>query len=135
MNFLFKLILLFTLVPLIELALLIKLAQWTSLTTTLLLVIATGIVGGILAKYEGIAVWRRLWLNLQQGIMPTDELIEGLLIFIAGALLITPGILTDLTGFLILIPLTRTMIRNWIKQKIQRAINQKRINIYFSGPP
>ena len=98
-------------------------------------VIATGILGGILAKYEGIAVWRRLWLNLQQGIMPTDELIEGLLIFIAGALLITPGILTDLTGFLILIPLTRTMIRNWIKQKIQRAINQKRINIYFSGPP
>ncbi|MCD6385671.1 FxsA family protein [Candidatus Sumerlaeota bacterium] len=135
MNFLFKLILLFTLVPLIELALLIKLAQWTSLTTTLLLVIATGILGGILAKYEGIAVWRRLWLNLQQGIMPTDELIEGLLIFIAGALLITPGMLTDLTGFLILIPLTRTMLRNWIKQKIQRAINQNRINIYFSGPP
>lgn len=133
MNFLFKLILLFTVVPIIELAILIKLAQWTSLIATLLLVIATGIVGGILAKYEGIAVWRRLWVNLQQGIMPTDELIEGVLIFIAGALLITPGLLTDVTGFLILIPFSRALLRNWIKQKIQRAIEQNRINIFFSG--
>ncbi len=128
-----RLILLFTVVPLIELALLIKFAEWTSLSATILLVIATGVIGGILAKYEGLAVLRRLSLNLQQGIMPADELIEGVMIFIAGAFLITPGILTDLTGFLILNPPTRRILRDWIKAKISRAIEENRINIYFSG--
>lgn len=125
---LFKLILLFTLVPVIELALLIKLGRLTSVATTIAIVILTGILGAYLARREGLKTWRRIQQNISRGISPADDMVSGLLILIAGAVLITPGLLTDLVGFSLLVP----PVRNWFKKKLSSHF-QKRIVIMTPG--
>ena len=125
----FKLLLLFTLVPLIELALLIKLGQMTSLTITIGVVMLTGLVGAHLARREGLKTWTRIQHNINQGISPADDMVDGLLILIAGAVLITPGLLTDLAGFSLLVP----AVRKWFKRKLSQQF-QKRIVITRSAP-
>ncbi len=117
----FKLLLLFTLVPLIELALLIKLGQMTNVATTIGIVILTGIIGAYLARREGIKAWRRLEKSMREGVSPADELIDALLILIAGAVLITPGLLTDLFGFGLLIP----PVRKWFRNKLSRHFHSR----------
>jgi len=106
----FRLMLLFTLVPLIELALLIKLGQLTNLLTTVAIVVLTGAIGAYLARREGIKTWSRIQQNLAAGASPAVELVNALLILIAGAVLITPGLLTDLVGFALLVPAVRNRV-------------------------
>ncbi len=117
----FQLLLLFTLVPLIELALLIKLGQLTSTAMTIGIVILTGIIGAYLARREGIKAWRRLEKSMREGVSPADGLIDALLILIAGAVLITPGLLTDLLGFGLLIP----PVRKWFRNKLSRHFHNR----------
>ena len=117
----FRLLLLFTLVPLIELALLVKLGQMTSVAMTIGIVILTGIIGAYLARREGIKAWRRLEKSIREGVSPADELIDALLILIAGAVLITPGLLTDLFGFGLLIP----PMRRWVRNKLSRHFHSR----------
>ena len=117
----FQLLLLFTLVPLIELALLIKLGQMTNAVTTIGIVILTGIIGAYLARREGIKAWRRLEQSMREGVSPADELIEALLILVAGAVLITPGLLTDLFGFGLLIP----PVRKWVRNRLSRYFRNR----------
>ncbi len=105
-----KLLLLFTLVPLIELALLIKLGQLTNVLTTVAIVVSTGAIGAYLARREGLKTWSRIQENLAAGASPAAELVSGLLILIAGAVLITPGLLTDFVGFGLLIPAVRNRV-------------------------
>ena len=112
------LFLLLTLVPLMELALLIRLYQATDLATTLAVVILTGIVGAALARRQGLETWHRIQHRLSEGRPPTVELMDGLMIFIAGALLITPGMLTDAVGFLLLIPPVRRLLRGWLARRL-----------------
>ena len=118
---LLKLLLLFILVPLAELVLLLYLADATSWQMTLGLVIATGVIGTWLARSQGWRVWSRIHTELAAGRMPTEPLLDAVLIFVAGALLLTPGILTDLLGILLLIPRTRTSFRRrlvaWFKSR------------------
>ncbi len=116
-----RLLLLFTLVPLIELALLIKLGQLTSVAMTIAIVILTGIIGAYLARREGFKAWRRLEKSMREGVSPADELIEALLILIAGAVLITPGLLTDLFGFGLLIP----PVRKWFRNRLSRHFRNR----------
>ena len=117
----FQLLLLFTLVPLIELVLLIKLGELTGVWTTIGIVILTGIIGASLARREGIKTWRRLEKSMREGISPGDDLIDALLILIAGAVLITPGLLTDLFGFGLLIP----PVRKWFRNKLSRHFHSR----------
>ncbi len=117
----FQLLLLFTLVPLVELALLIKLGQLTNVATTIGIVILTGIIGAYLARREGIKAWRRLEKSMREGVSPADELIEALLILVAGAVLITPGLLTDLFGFGLLIP----PVRKWVRNRLARHFRNR----------
>ncbi len=112
------LLLLLTVVPLVELMILIRLYHATDLITTLAVVIVTGIVGAALARRQGWETWRRIQTQLSQGKPPTTELLDGLMIVIAGALLITPGILTDLAGFSLLIPPVRTLLRGWLARRL-----------------
>ena len=102
---------LFILVPLIELALLIKLGSYIGVLDTILLIIFTGAAGAILVRAAGIQCLFTVRQQVQNGIFPADELCNGLLILIAGALLITPGLLTDVVGFTLLIPKLRNMIK------------------------
>ena len=122
-----KLILLFTLVPLIELSLLIKIGQHIGLGATLTIVILTGIVGAYLAREQGFITITRIRSDLQSGRIPADSLLDGILILAGGLLLVTPGIITDAIGFSVLIPFTRKIIKELLKEKIRRKIDSGQI--------
>ncbi|MCH9648455.1 MAG: FxsA family protein [Deltaproteobacteria bacterium] len=111
-----RLVLLFILIPVIELALLIEIGKRMGLLPTLTLIVVTGIVGAALARQQGLEVLERLRSELGGGTLPTDALVDGALVLMAGAVLLTPGVLTDLFGFLCLIPATRRVIRAGLKR-------------------
>lgn len=119
---LFWLILLFVTVPLVELALLIWVGGRIGTLTTIAIVVLTGILGATLARLEGLATWRRFQLRLASGELPHEDLIDGLLILIAGAVLLTPGLLTDVAGFLLLVPPARRAIRHTLFERLKRRV-------------
>lgn len=100
--------------PLAELAVIIKVADYIGLAQTLILLIAVSIMGAFLLKREGVATWRRLQETLSRGRMPTSEVTDGALILFGGALLLTPGFLTDVVGLLMLVPGPRALIKRWL---------------------
>ena len=118
----FHLFLLFAVIPMIELALLIKAGSYFGLFNTITIVILTAVIGAYMVKMEGIGIMYRIQKNMQEGIFPEDELINGMMILVAGALLLTPGFFTDIIGFLMVIPVTRNFIRvyamKYIKSKM-----------------
>lgn len=119
------LILLFTIVPLVELAILIKVGQFIGVINTIGLVILTGVLGAYLAHLEGFMTLRRIQDDLRHGIMPGDRLLDGVIILCSGLVLLTPGLITDFLGFLGLIPFTRNVFKSWLKQKLkQRFIHR-----------
>jgi UPF0716 protein FxsA len=123
------LFLLFTLVPLVELYLLIRLGTYIGAVDTIAIVILTGLLGGLLAKSQGLAVIDRMRTELNQGRPPAESLFDGLLILMAGAMLITPGLLTDGLGLLLLIPWSRQAFKSWLGRKIQERISEGEIHI------
>ena len=129
---LFKLFLLFTLVPIVELALLIELGSHIGSLTTVALVMITGAAGAALARSQGLLVFQRLRSSIGQGQSPGDALIDGVLILAGGLLLLTPGILTDGLGFSALLPPSRQLIRSALKVAISRRINRQTINTHFT---
>ena len=120
---------LFTLVPLLELYLLIRLGTYVGAVDTIAIVIGTGVAGGLLAKSQGLAVLDRMRAELNQGRLPAESLFDGLLILIAGAMLVTPGLLTDGLGLLLLVPWSRQAIKSWLKRKMQEKISEGEIHI------
>ena len=116
---LLKLFLAFTLIPLVEIYLLIKLGQNFGAITSILLVIFTGILGAYLARMEGLRTLFRIQETMGEGRMPGEELLDALLIAIAGLVLITPGFITDVVGFLLLFPFTRMLVKNWLKERMR----------------
>ena len=113
-----RLLLLFTVVPLVELFLLVKLGTVIGIGATVLIVICTGVLGAWLARWQGLGVLRRLTDDLNEGRLPADALIDGLLILIAGAVLLTPGLITDALGFLLLVPQGRAVVRKTIAARL-----------------
>lgn len=118
------LILLFITVPIIELALLIKVGQYLGVFNTLMIVIGTGFLGALLARSQGLRLLRDLQDKLNMGILPSEELLDGLFILFGGVLLLTPGLITDLIGFLSLTPYTRNMAKDWLKEKLRGMIEE-----------
>ena len=129
---LFKLFLLFTLVPIVELALLIELGSHIGSLTTVALVVTTGAAGAALARSQGLPVFQRLRSSIGQSQSPGDALIDGVLILAGGLLLLTPGILTDGLGFSALLPSSRRLIRSALKEAISRRINRQTIDTHFT---
>ena len=115
-----RLLLLFTVVPLVELFLLVKLGTVIGIGPTVLIVITTGVIGAWLARWQGLGVLRRVTSDLNEGRLPADALIDGLLILIAGAVLLTPGLITDALGFLLLVPQSRIVVRRMIRDRFDR---------------
>jgi UPF0716 protein FxsA len=129
---LFYLFLLFTLVPLVELWLLVRIAHETSLLFTIALVLTTGIVGAALARWQGFRTLGRIQDELAAGRMPADAMIDGVLILIAGLLLVTPGVLTDSVGFVLLIPPLRSLLKRGVVAWIRRNF---RVDTVVVGHP
>ena len=126
---LLKLFLLFTLIPVVELFLLIQLSSFLGPLSTIILVVSTGFAGASLAKLQGLQTITRIQENYKQGIMPGDELIDAFLILVAGIVLITPGLLTDIAGILLLIPSTRNTFKKSVKRWFATKVQSGQINI------
>ncbi|MBN1604349.1 MAG: FxsA family protein [Chitinispirillaceae bacterium] len=119
------LLLAFTIIPLIELYLIITIGTYIGVWNTIFIVFFTGVLGAWLAHRQGLSVLSRIKSILSMGKMPTDELIDGVMILIAGILLITPGVLTDLTGIFLLIPVFRMKIKLILKKRIRQWISHR----------
>jgi UPF0716 protein FxsA len=102
-----RLVILFTVFPLIELTLLILLGKYTSVWIAVGFVLVTGLIGASLLRWQGLQAWRKVQAELRAGQMPTTSLLDGFLILLASVLLISPGVLTDLVGITLLIPAFR----------------------------
>ncbi|MCB9746414.1 MAG: FxsA family protein [Alphaproteobacteria bacterium] len=126
-----KLFLAFTLIPAVELYLLIRLGEWMGALYTVLLILTTGALGAALAKREGFSVLRQIQQEAQAGFPSGDRLVEGFLVVVAGLLLITPGVMTDLTGFLLIAPPSRRFIAPRLKQALLARVKVMGVN---AGP-
>jgi len=125
-----KLFLLFTLVPLLELYLLIRLGTVVGAFDTLAIVIGTGIVGSLLAKSQGLVILNRIRSEFNEGRIPAESLFDGLLILISGILLITPGLLTDALGLSFLLPQARQLFKWWLKRKIEEKMSEGSLQVH-----
>ncbi len=130
---LFRLLLLFTIVPLVELALLIEVGKRIEVGPTIALIVVTGVIGAALARHEGLRTLGKIQSDLAGGRLPGDRMIDALLILVAGALLVTPGIITDVIGFLLLLPPARAIVRNRLKARFRAKFTT--INIAGMRPP
>jgi len=117
-----RLAMLFIRVPLMELYLLIQVGSLVGVEITIGIVVVTGLVGAWLARFQGLKALNEVRASLSVGEMPADALIDGLLILVAGAVLLTPGLLTDALGFGLLIPrgrrIVRSLVRRWLPSQI-----------------
>jgi len=128
-----KLFLAFTLIPLLELWLLIEVGSRIGAWTTIAIVLFTGFAGAWLARLQGLMALNRVRQTLARGEMPTEELLDGMFILAAGAMLLTPGFLTDLFGLALLFPPSREVIKRWIKDKMRNWTDRGTIIIHRGG--
>ena len=116
------LVLLFTIVPAVELMLLIEIGGHIGAGNTILVIILTGVLGAYLARLQGFLILQKIQSELNRGNMPNADLIDGLMILVGGIVLLTPGFITDAIGFLLLIPFTRSLLKIWLSKKFERMI-------------
>ena len=126
MRYLFLLIIL---IPALDIGLLLLSGKAIGVWPTIALIILTGILGAYLAKREGLQTIRKVQEQLSYGQLPGDALIDGICIIIGGTLPVTPGFITDVTGFLFLFPPTRKPIKYLIIKMWQRRINKGHMKI------
>jgi len=124
-----SLLLLFIVVPAVELALLIEVGSRIGTLATLAIIVVTGVLGAALAQQQGIRTVRAIQEQLGQGELPAGSLVDGVIILVAGALLITPGILTDAVGFLCLLPAARDAAKRRLLRRFERAVREQRIQV------
>ena len=126
-----KLLILFIVIPIIEIAILVKIGTVLGFWPTMLIVIATGILGATLARIQGFLVLTKIRTELQMGRIPAEELTDGLLILIGGILLLTPGLLTDLIGFLMLIQWSRKLFKKWLGKRFSQWVQSRNSGITY----
>lgn len=128
-----KLFLAFVALPLLDLYLLVKVAGRLGLLETVALVVVTGVVGGFVARLQGLNTLRKAQMRLARRQSPSDEVADGALILVGGALLVTPGLLTDGLGFLLLLPFTRPFVRRWLQRYLRGRVEVVRRDVGWGG--
>ena len=123
------LLLLFVVVPAVELILLIEIGQRVGTIATLGLIVATGVVGASLARQQGVSTFARLRRDLGEGRSPAVPIVDGVLILVAAAFLVTPGVLTDAVGFLLLVPMSRRLVRQYLRRRFEGAIRTGAVGV------
>ena len=120
-----KLLMLFIIVPVTELYILIEAGKRIGTLNTISIIIFTGILGAYLVKHQGFMVLRKIQNDLNEGTIPEDSLVQGVIILTGGILLLTPGFATDIAGFIFLIPVSRKVVKKyllkWLKGKIKEG--------------
>lgn len=119
-------LLLFIVVPTVEIYILIQAGKVIGGWQTVFLVLLTGVVGAYLSKSQGRTVWRRLQTELSMGRPPGDALLDGVCVLIGGILLMTPGFVTDAFGLILLLPPAREpvkrLMRRWIEKRLAKGV-------------
>lgn len=133
MNILGRLALLFVIVPIIELILLIEIGQLVGLLPTVALVVFTGVTGAWLARAEGLRVFFQFQRELASGKLPGQSMLDGISVLVGGAFLLTPGVLTDVVGFSLLLPFTRRWIQGRVRKRLERGIADGTIRVVTMG--
>jgi UPF0716 protein FxsA len=128
-----RLFLLLTVVPLLELYILIKIGGYIGAFPTVGLVVLTALLGFVLARFEGLRKLQQIKRSLSLGIVPAEEMLDGVLIFVGGVLLIIPGVLTDLFALILLIPYTRTIFKRWLRRRFDRMIATGNVRLHYYG--
>jgi len=117
-----RLLLLFIVVPIVELILLIQLGGLIGMWPTIGLIVVTGAAGASLARWQGLSVLRQIQIDMASGKLPGGALVDGVIILMAAALMVTPGLLTDIVGFLCLVPGFRGVMKRMLKRRFEKAI-------------
>ncbi|WP_062104304.1 FxsA family protein [Bacillus niameyensis] len=123
-------VLLFIIVPALEIGLFILAGNTIGAWPTVLLIIVTGFLGAYLARKQGIKALYQVQDQLLSGQPPGIALLDGVCILLGGILLLSPGFITDVTGLLLLLPITRKLVRPYLLKLIKKWINRKQIYIY-----
>lgn len=113
------LLFLFIVVPIIEIALFVQVGGFLGLWPTIALVLITAIVGASLVRSQGIATLMSVQQRLQQGELPAQQIVEGVMLAVSGVLLLTPGFMTDALGMLVLLPAPRAMLARQLMSKVK----------------
>jgi len=120
-------LILFVVVPVIEIYVLIQVGAIIGAILTIVLILLTAVIGAVLLRQQGLSTLARFQAGLATGTLPAKEMIEGILLAVGGALLMTPGFVTDAMGFFCLIPITRTALAHYIMKrsvgKVQAGMN------------
>ena len=120
---------LFIVLPACELGLLLWSGKTFGVLATVAMIIITGVGGAYLAKYQGMLTVRKVQEQINRGIMPGEEMINGMCVLLGGILLISPGFITDILGLLLLLPLTRNLIKPFIKKVLYKKAERNTITI------
>lgn len=126
-----RILLILLIVPIVELALLLRITRWIGFLPTLGLLIITAVLGTYLVRREGTLVWKRLQDRLRSGALPGAEIVDGVIILASGIVLIAPGVISDVLGIAGLIPLTRRAIRRFMMRRFERSIETGTVTFGF----
>ncbi|OQY25267.1 MAG: membrane protein FxsA [Desulfobacteraceae bacterium 4572_35.2] len=126
-----RLLILFISIPIIEIYVLLEAGELIGLWPTISLIFLTGIAGAYLARTQGSDTAKKIQLALQNGEMPTEELLDGAMILAGGITLLTPGFVTDLIGFSLLLPVTRILIKEITRKWLKRMVDTGQVHIHF----
>ncbi|PYZ97228.1 membrane protein FxsA [Alteribacter lacisalsi] len=127
------LLLLLIVVPALEIVVLVLSGNTIGIIPTILLIIATGILGAALAKREGLNAIRTAQMQTAQGQVPGGVLLDGICILIGGVVLLTPGFITDVFGFFLLIPQTRASFKAFLQRVFERSVRSGNVVFYRGG--
>jgi len=120
-------------VPVVEIALLIAMGRQIGLAATVALLLVTALLGAFLARRQGLQVLGKMQAEVAAGRAPADQLLDGVLILMAGFLLIIPGVLTDAIGFFCLLPAGRTILKAWMRRRFEAGVRSGSIQVSVSG--
>jgi UPF0716 protein FxsA len=128
-----NLLLLFIVLPAVELYLLIRIGELIGAFATVGLIIVTGAIGAAMARSQGLRVLSAVQREIAAGELPAGSLVDGLMILIAAALLVTPGVLTDAFGFLCLTPGFRVIVKRELERRFAKAVEENRVSVHIQG--
>jgi UPF0716 protein FxsA len=123
------LLVLFVTIPVLEIAVLLKVKEFIGFDGTLALVVATAVLGAWLARWQGLRQIGLIQKELETGRMPAPQLLDGVLILVAGVVLLTPGLITDAVGFFLLLPPGRAVIKRVVKRAIEKRMKTGTIDV------
>jgi UPF0716 protein FxsA len=85
----------------------------------------------LLARFEGLRTWHQIRQSLSQGIVPAEEMLDSVLIFVGGVLFVIPGVITDLAALVLLIPFTRTIFKRWLRRRFDRMVERGNVRLQY----